>query len=258
MLCQRCEELLCQNGEQDYVNHFKVDTEEFNVRYTSWLYNFTVGILFRGMSTLVFHDSLNSDEVYNAFVLCRKQLLSLPVKVNGKVVELSQIQKYQLSSLCTHTRGCLKPVLLITPPDIAGEITLNMDYFSERYIDTGQIDCSGLLHFFMTYCNRVIILLQFEPSQSYEFPPNFHIQPSSGVYKVPSIESQIQNIPTGIWAAVRDYQQFHLNLNLEVSRSLPAHVATKLNQNLPHLKTVSDIPHSEFPPEATLSDTKNG
>ena len=258
MLCHRCEELLSQNGEHDYVTQFclNIDTEELSVPYTSWLYNFTVGILFRTMSTLIFHDSLNSDEVYNAFVLCRKHLLPLPVKVKGKVVETSQLVMYQQSSFCTNTVGCLKPVLLVTPPNIAGDITLNMDYYSERYIDSGQIDSSGLLHFFMTYCNRVIIMLQFEPSYLYKFPSNFHIQPSSGVYEVPNKEDQIQHIPPGIWAAVRDYHQFHLSSNLEVSRCLPSHVAEKLNRSLPRLKTVSDVPHSEFPPEASHSDTK--
>lgn len=264
MLCRKCEELFSQNGEEEYMSQFcsKIDVKELDLPYTSWLFNFIVGILFRTMSTLIMHDCLNNDEVYNAFVLCRKHLLRLPVKMDGKLVAFSPIQEYQLTSFYAHTTGCLKPVVLVTPPSIAGDIELNMDYFSERHMDSGQIDRSGLLHFFLTYCNGVMILLQFEPSHCFIFPPTSQIQPISGVYKVPSIESRTQYIPTGVWAAIRDYQQFHLNSNLQVSRFLSPTVAEKLNRNLPHPKTsvvspttstLTDISHPKFPPEVLHS-----
>lgn len=254
MLCHKCEELLSQNGEMEYTSQFcsKINMKgaAIDIPYTSWLYSFVVGILFRTMSTLIMHDCLNSDEVYNCFLLCRKHLFSLSVKMDGKLVVPSPIQEYQQSHFCAFASGCLKPVVLITPPGIAGDIELNMNYFSERRIDSGQIDVSGLLHFFLTYCNGVMLLLQFQPSSFYLFPSSFQIQPTSGIYTVPSIENWVHHIPSGILSAIGDYQQFHLNSNLQVSRHLSSSVAEKLNRKLPHLKpsAVSDI----FPTVSTL------
>ena len=265
MLCHKCEELLSQNGEREYMSQFcsKIDMKEvaIDIPYTSWLYSFVVGILFRTMSTLTMHDCLNSDEVYNSFLLCRKHLFSLSVKMDGKLVVPSPIHEYQQSFFCAPASGYLKPIVLITPPGIAGNTELNMDYFSERHIDSGQIDASGLLHFFLTYCNGVMLLLQFEPSSFYLFPSSFQIQPISGIYTVPSIENWVHHIPSGIWSAIGDYQQFHLNSNLQVSRHLSSKVAEKLNRKLPHLKpsaasdifstisTMTAIPRTEFSPE---------
>lgn len=249
MLCSECEELLSQNGEnkfcEDFYDRVCESHGQLEISYDSWLFDFCIGILFRTMSTLIMHDCLNSNEIYNAFLLCRKHLLNLPVRISGKEVKLSQLEWYQVTTLCSQVRGHLNPLLLVTPDNAARSGSEHplfqgfdafLQYYSERQMNNGQIDISGSIHFFLTYCAPIAIMLQFSPSSSCILPDHWHIKPGQAVYTVPHAHEQACMIPKGVWEAFQDYQQFHLDVNLEFCRSLSAIAATKLIQSLPRLE----------------------
>lgn len=250
MLCSKCEELLSQNGENRFCGEFydRITVNQVKINYDSWLFDFCIGILFRTMSTLIMYDCLNSDEIYNAFLHCRKHLLSLPVTIAGEPLKLSPLEQYQVATFCSQDSVSLTPLLLVTPDDVSRSddeklfckgFDTFLQYYSERQMKTGLIDCSGQVHFFLTYCAPIAIILQFSPSASCVLPDHCYIKPRQAVTTVPNIHERIQLIPKGVWEALYDYQQFYLDSNLEVSRSLSATAATKLRQCLPQLQPLA-------------------
>lgn len=83
MLCKRCELIMTQAAEDDFLLRFphNADIQEF--QYKSWLFNYCCAIIFRTMTLVKFPRTFNDDELYKTFLYCRKQLLPLPVKVDG-------------------------------------------------------------------------------------------------------------------------------------------------------------------------------
>ena len=97
MLCGKCEQILSQNGEDKFSKElFDVitstsDSKDAEVPYGPWLYNFSIGLLFR---TFLFF-SLTSVETYSIFLRCREHLRRLPVKYEEMCESNSVIGKQQ-------------------------------------------------------------------------------------------------------------------------------------------------------------------
>ena len=88
LFCQDCESVLSKSESQFLPNFFRKFYDKTNpshieieqdIDYGEWMYQFCVGLIFRGM---IFQysggrdDYLNEDEVYSIFVQCREALLS--------------------------------------------------------------------------------------------------------------------------------------------------------------------------------------
>ena len=85
MLCERCEKILSQNGEdqfkKDIIPLLSIANDEVQTsKYNSTLYSFCLGIVFRFFVHSSFTICCNASEIYSLLVACRHHLLSLPVK----------------------------------------------------------------------------------------------------------------------------------------------------------------------------------
>jgi len=86
MLCGRCEQVLSQNGEDQFKKDilplfFSANDEvQQTAKYDSSLYSFCLGIVFRFFAHNTFIAFCNASEIYSLLVACRRHLLSLPVK----------------------------------------------------------------------------------------------------------------------------------------------------------------------------------
>ena len=85
MLCGRCEQVLSQNGEDQFMKDimpllYSANDEVQTAKYNSTLYSFCLGIVFRFFVQNSFTTYCNASEIYSLFVTCRHHLLSLPVK----------------------------------------------------------------------------------------------------------------------------------------------------------------------------------
>ena len=85
ILCGKCEQVLSQNGEDQFQKNimpliYVANDEMQTAKYDSTLYSFCLGIVFRFFvqNILSFHS--NASEIYSLLVACRHHLLSLPVK----------------------------------------------------------------------------------------------------------------------------------------------------------------------------------
>lgn len=87
MLCGACENRLSLNGETKFCSEFFkpiFHRSSDSIHYDKWLYHFCVSMLFRGLSYHGITCCLNSSELYNVLLLCRKHLLSLPYRKQEK------------------------------------------------------------------------------------------------------------------------------------------------------------------------------
>ena len=83
MLCGRCEQILSQNGEDQFqkdIMPLLSSDEVQTVKYKSTLYSFCLGIVFRFFVHNTFTVYCNASEIYSLLVSCRQHLLSLHVK----------------------------------------------------------------------------------------------------------------------------------------------------------------------------------
>ena len=85
MLCGRCEDVLSQNGEDQFMKDimpllYSANDEVQTAKYNSTLYSFCLGIVFRFFVKNSFTAYCNASEIYSLFITCRHHLLSLPVK----------------------------------------------------------------------------------------------------------------------------------------------------------------------------------
>ena len=85
MLCGRCEQILSQNGEDQFQKNimpifYSAIDEMQTTKYDSTLYSFCLGIVFRFFVHNIFTLYSNASEIYSLLVACRHHLLSLPVK----------------------------------------------------------------------------------------------------------------------------------------------------------------------------------
>ena len=83
--CKHCEKIFNDEGEKGFLNFFKeiynsedTDTlkKEHKLEYGPWLYHFCVSFIFRGIATSTgIPDYMESSEVYQCFLKCRKFLM---------------------------------------------------------------------------------------------------------------------------------------------------------------------------------------
>ena len=193
MFCPSCEELLSQNGEEQFAKFLDCLREQplENYTYGSWLYNFAIGMMFRQLSTESMSYFINSHEVYNTFILCRKHLFTLNTKMSNKILPpLSEASKYQFQRICMDATGDVSIFMMHCNAKLVSSKDEMIHYFGEYCHCSGSIatcqlvnaklDLSGRAHFVVVYCNGIQFLLTFEASESFSIPRHFliHQQPS--------------------------------------------------------------------------------
>ena len=222
LCCKRCEGIMTQNAESDFSQKFP---SSGSVDYESWLFNFCCSTIFRALSCVKFPRGLNDDEVYDAFLFCRKYLLSLPCKSIPNDPRTSESQAWQLQLLETAATKQIEPYIFITPVNVEIDSKrashTSMAWLASHRLIDGRKDMSGHSHFFIVYCKRIAILLPFCPSNQLELPKKFKISPQRGTYSIPSDREALELIPKGLWMVHRRYALKSLSDTTEVIQQLP-------------------------------------
>ena len=209
MLCERCEELLCQNGENDFKVKFPSSGE---IKYFSWLFSFCAGLIIRNMSaTLQFPMHFNDEQVYQILLHCRRHLLQLPVKFGGKLSSPSELIQRQLEDLSARVKGSFDIYLFMSPlaseQDFGGvfQVPYPDAAFSlsrDKQLDSKRIDFNGHARFFCLWCGPITLIIQFDPSLASLKGKGFHLtserSTSDSVYSIPSEENKVKLLPVGL------------------------------------------------------------
>ncbi len=239
LCCKRCEGIMTQNAENEFSQLFPPSGQ---VEYTSWLFNYCCTILFRTLSCVKFPRAFNDEEVYEAFLSCRKHLLSLPVKANAPSKEITtKAEDYQLELLSQVITKEIVPFLFVIPTNLIfqnrddGEqqhLMFSIPWLAPHRLVDGRKDFAGNSHFFVAYCDRITILLQFSPSAQCLLPESCRISPLNGTYSIPEGMAAIELIPKGLWMLQRRSALKSVQDLTEVLQQLPPRAADKMVSKL--------------------------
>ena len=209
MFCQSCEELLSQNGEDQFANLLDIIQKNPGepVSYGSWLYDFAMGMIFRQLATESMSYFVNSQEVYNTFLLCRKHLFTLKTKIGNNTVFLSDLCSYQADKMHTEALGDVSIYVMRCHAKLASYKDEMIHYFSEfshcfssvatcRLLDA-KLDLSGCVHFLEVYCEGIHFLLKFKASENCLIPDKYLIVPTSVIST-----DDLASIPEGVWSVL--------------------------------------------------------
>ena len=230
MLCERCEELLSQNGENDFKRRFPSSGD---ITYSSWLYNFCCGLIFRCLSIVVqFPMHFNDDEVYKVLLLCRKHLLSLPVIIQKKVTTPSELESRQLKRLTDQLKGTDLDIFLFVSP-----LQSQQNYYGtfqvpypqvyiglsrNKQLDKASLVFNGHLRFLLLCCGPITLIVQLDQFKSSLINRGFHLksnpEESDQTYSIPSQEECIKLLPMGVWAMMEQHTEYAIDDFNTVSR----------------------------------------
>lgn len=217
MFCHTCEELLSQNGEEQFaklLNSIERDPQSTQLTYGNWLYSFAIGIIFRKLATEFMPYFPNCQEIHSAYLLCRKHLFTLKAKIEGEVApSFSESCAYQFEKMCLDVIGDLHIYMIRCHAKLASSDDPMIKYFSEYSHCTGSVatcrledaklDLSGSIHFLEIYCNGIHFLLKFQASESCAISDKFLINPcvNDDQFSLPS--EDLSAIPEGVWSVIR-------------------------------------------------------
>ena len=210
LLCERCEQCLSQNGENQFQKEFMPpiysDSNEVqDINYDSTIYSFCLGILFRSFVNNIFIHFANSDEIYSLFVACRQHLIQLPAKVTEKKVIPNPPPVEGIAPLSLPTT-----YLIISPSKLSVKIApliASMISGAYAWYLTAPLNGepkTGLCHAAVVHMALCNIVVPFIPAQGALLDESYRIQPHGGVYSVPPEIKRWSATPPGVFQAIVD------------------------------------------------------
>ena len=217
MLCERCEQLLSQNGESDFKAKFPTSGE---ITYSAWLFNFCAGVIFRTLSiTCQFPMHFNDGEIHKVLLHCRKHLLSLPVTIGGKVASLGAYNKRDLEKLAQQLKDNLDIYLFMSPLKSRQNYgAFQTEYQStaialsrDKQFNTKSLHFNGNAHFYLLCCGPITLIVNFDQSVLSLKKRGFLITSnpidSDQKYSIPSEEDFVKLLPVGVWPIMEQLAQ---------------------------------------------------
>lgn len=218
LFCSSCEKLLSAHGETQFIPLFfrKVYDPSRGtkcarvIEYGKWLYEFCVGVIFRGLCQPNMTKFVNCDEIYCLLTLCRDILLSIS-QVGDKIM-------------------CCKPdvFIFIGPTESDENIdfinrTLNMSAFygvEDIDLSNGKVVCPRSAQFFLAHFGIINIVAHFKGS-CYAFKEENQISLEGGTFSVPENSQRQSLLPVGLWVLfVQLARDFEVNWLTRSSKAI--------------------------------------
>lgn len=266
MLCKDCEQVLSQNGENQFGQNFSEEINSGQLKYSSWLFNFCIGMIFRCLVTKnQFPMAFNDDKIYETILLCRKHLLLLPLKVNKEIIAISDLKKRQVTELEHHLiNGKLDIFLYVSPLEVSIDFgAYSIPYPEEavslaRFKQTdGTTNVCGCVHFLLLCCGPITLIVPFEESQCDVLNKGFHLtfdpHKSDQTYTIQSYEKCVELLPKGVWTSIRSVNEESRHTFSDVIRLLPHKHATKLADS----HKIVNIPSESSVEISALTDSRS-
>ena len=266
LLCQSCEQLLSNNGEQQFASLFSelysegcrygelflhptflpvTDIEKLcrviepsPISYGPWLFNFCVGMIFRAMCFLHMPQFSNDKEVYQIFCRCRAHLLGL----NDSQTRDS-----------TPWRKSDNGELYIIPSSVAKHSSALRGAFisaTNMRLDDGTPDVCNKINLILIHLGNVSILLKLQPAKNVNVPAYLRVSPNEGEFQLPPFHELIP-LPKGIIASFLQIKQMQVDCFPESEISL-----NKVTVQSNHLPALLAITKNTRPNERTELCTK--
>jgi len=197
LLCHDCEILLGKSEShfipkffRKFYNREKPESieKQQDVLYEGWLYQFCVGLIFRGMAFQYSNnrdDYINEDEVYNMFKQCREALLKPEHQPCPEVF-----------MFIAPTKG--------DPSEVSSSMINTVIHYPFHFFFTDckyQYGAHKLYNDAYSYTFQIGMILttvKFSKAEWCESPANV-ISPSGGTFKIPADSQRHSTIPDSIW-----------------------------------------------------------
>jgi hypothetical protein len=207
MFCSRCENLFSNHGETQFNPQFLLKIyDESNphqptalqdIEYGKWLYQFCVGVIFRGLAVRNSCSDMfvNSERVYHLFHKCRRLLCFINPTQNFPQVKTSPLEDVKVAIL-------VNPSEVLDQPSLSSVLTSQViNYINiQSALDDDVISRPHWLHAFVVHFGVINVLVSIEPSEL-NVSSEFIINPSGGHFTVPADVDRGMKLPKGIWKA---------------------------------------------------------
>ena len=216
MFCASCEDLLSRHGETQFAPMFFRQIYDVSmagecksassIEYGKWLYEFCVGVVFRGIAQRYMLNFVNSDEIYEVLIVCRNFLLQCQRQTSDTAPKVKKQDIF----------------IMIGPTEATGEATesgfinriLNMPALygvEDIQLSDGLVAVPRAAHYFIAHLGLINILTKFN-SSAYAFNGEYKIEPDGGKFIVPKNEYRKYILPVGVWTLFLSLaQDFEVN-----------------------------------------------
>lgn len=196
LLCHDCELILSKNESMflpkffrkfyDKSDPFRIEIEQ-DIEYDEWLYQFCVGLIFRGMTFQYSghrDEFLNEDEVYSIFLQCRETLLNSKcgLQLSLHIAPIATTSELELSSTLIN--------MVIHHP-FQFFFTHMKSVFRDHQLSSRALSYTFRIGMIMTTVN-------FTPAH-WKVHRSSVISPSKGIFRVLPNCDRRQAIPDALW-----------------------------------------------------------
>lgn len=199
LFCESCEDIFNRNGEMQFSPKFlsklydmsipESPKSEHHIHYERWLYQFCVGLVFRGLAQVYPHNYHNKDDVYQFFTQCRKYLLNTEATASSELPKIALLVNPTCAPLETTKPGFMDFALNYPLQEASSSLSLD-----------GAVSKSpDRIFYFLVHFGIINIIGIVDPSEECHLPSNCFVQPASGVLKVPIDQERYKIIPKGLW-----------------------------------------------------------
>ena len=217
MFCSECEGLLSGHCETHFARDFferiynksdlEIPQKEEEIHYGKWLYEFALGIVFRG---LVHPTSsfANEKDAYQLFLQCRHCLQNVDnldgIDSKPLIAILVGPTKLRASKSAGYLNQVLNTAFLFSKaPFRLSDGLINVPITAEFYLAK-----FGIIHF----------IVGLNTADGTVLPPELYINPLGGTYKVENASRQ-SILPAGILSLLK----FHADELMKANREFPVH-----------------------------------
>ena len=195
LLCHNCELILSKNESLFLPKFFRKFYDRNNpsyieigqeIEYGEWLYQFFIGLIFRGMAFQYSggrENFLNEDEVYSVFVQCREALLNSKSgpQVSLYIAPIASTNQLELTSLINLVIHLPYQVFFTHMKSVFREIQLSSQALSYTF-----------------RIGMIMVTVNFSPAH-WKAHESSIISPSKGTFRVPPNSDRHQTIPDALW-----------------------------------------------------------
>ena len=238
LFCDSCEGHLARFGETQFKPQFfrKIYDETDPTRYTikqkihykEWLYQFCVGIVFRGIIINYDDICINSSQLYLLLQKCRQIIYSFSPKsfpfCSPELLDKLQVALFINPSEARpddHQYPYMVKVLNTVLEYMHLQCPLSSDVLSRPH----------RVHCFMIHFGMINIVVPVERSEFADVPTDNFISPKEGVFLVPADKERADKLPLGIW---KNFQCLAMasegEILVKAERDVQAFEAKKLNE----------------------------
>ena len=240
MLCSDCESLLSGYGESQFMPEFfrkiydpkhpEQSKKQQSIPYKEWLYQFCIGLVFRGLVQRNMDGFTNEEQIYSLLVNCRRCLLNLTavdkvadVKRPDVAIIINPVEPQSVDHGFAHRVLHMAAIFAV----------------EEFELGSGCLSPGPEAQFFLAHFGIISLLVPFKERRA--LSPYF-IHPAGGTFLVP--DDTARKIPLGLWYffehLAQDYEKYWLQRPAKLVHSMQHHTqqSTELSPEAKDLELV--------------------